>query len=42
MTLKEELLKDLKRTIERQKDQISVMWFIIGLLSLTVAALLLC
>lgn len=42
MTLKEELLKDLKRTIERQKDQISVMWFMIGLLSLAVAALLLC
>lgn len=39
MTLKEEMLKDLKRTIERQRRQIAAQWRIIGLL-LVLAVLL--
>ena len=39
MTLKEEMLKDLKRTIERQRYQIAAQWWIIGLL-LVLAVLL--
>ena len=33
MTLKEEMLKDMKRTIERQRHQIAAQWLIIGLLA---------
>ena len=33
MTLKEEMLKDMKRQIERQKHQIMAQWWIIGLLA---------
>ena len=33
MTLKEEMLKDLKRTIERQRHMIATQWWIIGLLA---------
>lgn len=33
MTLKEEMLKELKLQIERQKDQIRAQWWIIGLLA---------
>ena len=32
MTLKEEMLKELKTTIERQRHQIAAQWWIIGLL----------
>lgn len=34
MTLKEEMLKDMKLQIERQKHQIMAQWGIIGLLCL--------
>lgn len=34
MTLKEEMLKDMKRQMERQKHQIRAQWWIIGLLCL--------
>ena len=34
MTLKEEMLKDMKRQIERQKHQIIAQWWIISLLCL--------
>lgn len=34
MTLKEEMLKDMKLQIERQKRQIMAQWWIIGLLCL--------
>lgn len=37
--MKEEMLKDLKRTIERQRQQIAAQWWIIGLL-LVLAVLL--
>ena len=39
LTLKEEMLKDLKRTIERQRHQIAAQWWIIVLL-LVLAVLL--
>ena len=39
MTLKEEMLKDMKRTIERQRHQIAAQWWVIGLL-IVLAALL--
>lgn len=39
MTLKEEMLKDLKKTIERQRQQIQAQWWIIGLLALLAACL---
>ena len=31
--MKEEMLKDMKRTIERQRHQIAAQWLIIGLLA---------
>ena len=31
--MKEEMLKDLKRTIERQRHMIAVQWWIIGQLA---------
>ena len=34
MTLKEEMLNDMKRQIERQKHQIMAQWWSIGLLCL--------
>lgn len=34
MTLKEEMLKDMKRQIERQNHQIMAQWLIISLLCL--------
>lgn len=34
MTLKEEMLKEMKLQIERQKRQIMAQWWIIGLLCL--------
>ena len=34
MPLKEEMLNDMKRQIERQKHQIIVQWWIFGLLCL--------
>ena len=37
--MKEEMLKDLKRTIERQRHQIAAQWWVIGLL-IVLAALL--
>ena len=39
MTLKEEMLKELKAIIERQRRQIAAQWWIIGLL-LVLAVLL--
>lgn len=39
MTLKEEMLKELKAQIERQKHQIRAQWWIIGLLALLAALL---
>lgn len=36
MTLKEELLEELKATVERQRHQIAAQWWIIGLLALAV------
>ena len=37
--MKEEMLKDLKRTIERQRHQIAAQWCIIGLLAVLAAFL---
>ena len=34
MTLKEEMLKELKAKIERQRVQIIAQWWVIGLLAL--------
>lgn len=34
MTLKEEMLKEMKAQIEQQKREIKALWWIIGLLAL--------